>query len=317
MNAAVVNIPGQAPKYQSFPDPAPDANEDLVRVRAAGLHPLVKSTASGAHYSSSTEQKPAIPGVDGVGVLDDGRRVYFVFVRKPWGTMAEFAAAPRANCIPVPDDLDDVTAAAIANPGMPAWLSMKNRAALAPGETVLIMGATGVSGQLAIQVARHLGAGRIIAAGRNIDAISSTDVDAIISLAQPEDAIREALTSEAASGIDVIVDYLWGRPTELVLEALARRLPGSTPRAKHAPRRDRLRCRTNHHAAFGNPAQRRPKHHGQRIRRCFARNHPCRHSWNIFAGRRRNAEDSFRRARPPGKRRGRLESGGKGPPDRF
>src|SRR5579862_7728275 len=222
MNAAVVNIPGQAPKYQSFPDPTPEANEVLVRVRAAGLHPLVKSTASGAHYSSSAEQKPAIPGVDGVGVLDDGRRAYFVFVRKPWGTMAEFAAAPRANCIPVPDDLDDATAAAIANPGMPAWLSMKNRAALAPGETVLIMGATGVSGRLAIQVARYLGAGRIVAAGRNIEALSATDVDAIISLAQPEDAIREALAAEVSSGIDVIVDYLWGRPTELVLEALAK-----------------------------------------------------------------------------------------------
>jgi NADPH2:quinone reductase len=136
--------------------------------------------------------------------------------------MAERAAAPRRMCIPVPEKLDDVHAAAIANPGMSAWLSLKERAALAPGETVLIMGATGVAGQLAIQSARLLGAKRIIAAGRNVDALATANVDAIIALDQPENAIRDALAAEAASGIDVVVDYLWGRPTELLLEALAR-----------------------------------------------------------------------------------------------
>jgi NADPH2:quinone reductase len=137
--------------------------------------------------------------------------------------MAERAAAPRKMCIPVPEKLDDVDAAAIANPGMSAWLSLKERAALAPRETVLVMGATGVAGQLAIQSARLLGAKRVIAAGRNVDALAGADVDAVIALGQPEDAIRDALGAEAASGIDVVIDYLWGRPTELLLEALARR----------------------------------------------------------------------------------------------
>lgn len=223
MNAAVVEIPGQAPKYQSFPDPVAEDGEVPVRVRAAGLHPIVKGLASGSHYASAKDkQEPSVPGIDGVGVLDDGSRVYFVFVRRPWGTMAERAAAPRRMCIPVPEKLDDVHAAAIANPGMSAWLSLKERAALAPGETVLIMGATGVAGQLAIQSARLLGAKRIIAAGRNVDALATANVDAIIALDQPENAIRDALAAEAASGIDVVVDYLWGRPTELLLEALAR-----------------------------------------------------------------------------------------------
>lgn len=223
MNAAIVEIPGQAPKFGSFPDPVAEDGEVLVRVRAAGLHPIVKGLASGSHYASAKgEQEPSVPGIDGVGVLDDGSRVYFVFVRRPWGTMAERAAAPREMCIPVPEKLDDVHAAAIANPGMSAWLSLKERTALAPGETVLIMGATGVAGQLAIQTARLLGARRIIAAGRNVDALAAANVDAIIALDQPEDAVRDALTTEAASGIDVVVDYLWGRPTELVLEALAK-----------------------------------------------------------------------------------------------
>ena len=232
MQAAVVNVPGQAPKYQTFPDPTPDAGEALVRVRAAGLHNLVKSIASGAHYSSVTSG-PAVPGVDGVGVLDDGRRVYFLFVRKPWGTMAELAAAPRNTIIPVPDALSDAEAAAIPNPGMSAWISLKDRAALSTGETVLILGATGVAGQFAIQAARLLGAKRIIAAGRNVDAIAAADVDAVIALGQPEDALREAFAAEAASGIHVVVDYLWGRPTELLLEALAK---GFTTQATHRTR---------------------------------------------------------------------------------
>lgn len=223
MQAAVVVDPAQPPKYQAFPDPTPEPGEVLVHVRAAGLHPVVKSIASGAHYSSGgPSHRPIVPGIDAVGILPDGRRVYFGLVRRPWGTMAELAAAPLTMPIPVPDALSDIDAAAIANPGMSAWMSLKERAGLAPGETVLILGATGVAGQLAIRVARALGAKRVIAAGRNIDAISGANVDAIISLAQPEEAIREAFVAEAASGIDVVIDYVWGRPTELLLDALAK-----------------------------------------------------------------------------------------------
>ncbi len=222
MQAAVVNVPGQAPKYQTFADPIAQAGEAIVQVRAAGLHPIVKSQASGTHYASGDRQGPTVPGVDGVGVLQDGRRVFFGLVRKPWGTMAERAAAPQKTLIPLPDALDDATAAAIANPGMSAWVALKERAQLAHGETVLILGATGVAGQLAIQVARQLGAKRVIAAGRNLEAIAAADVDAVIALSEPEDAVREAFTKEAAAGIDVVIDYLWSRPTELLLEGLAK-----------------------------------------------------------------------------------------------
>jgi NADPH2:quinone reductase len=147
--------------------------------------------------------------------------------------MAELAAAPRKTCIPVPEKLDDVEVAAIANPGMSAWLSLQDRAALVPGETVLIMGATGVAGQLAIQSARLLGANRVIAAGRNVEVLAGADVDAVIALGRPEDAIRDAFAAEVSSGIDVVVDYLWGRPTELLLEALAR---GFKAQATHRTR---------------------------------------------------------------------------------
>ena len=97
MQAAVVSMQGQAPRYQSFPDPVAGEGEVAIQVRAAGLHPIVKAMAGGSHYAAGGEV-PAVPGLDGVGTLADGTRVYFGFVRKPWGTMAERAAAPRNMC---------------------------------------------------------------------------------------------------------------------------------------------------------------------------------------------------------------------------
>jgi NADPH:quinone reductase-like Zn-dependent oxidoreductase len=221
MKAAVVNTPGELPKFQEFDEPTVQEGEVLIHVRAAGLHPVVKSIASGAHYSASGSG-PMIPGVDGVGTLEDGTRVYFGGARKPWGTMAEGVTVPRSMYIPIPDGIDDTTAAAIANPGMSGWVALKDRASLTPGETVLILGATGVAGQLAIQVARQLGAKRIVGAGRNVDTLRSASLDEVIALNQPEDDLRKAFIAEAVAGIDVVIDYLWGRPTELLLEALAK-----------------------------------------------------------------------------------------------
>ncbi len=216
-----VNVLGETPRYQSFPDPIAGESEVVVKVRAAGLHPIVKAIASGLHYAGDTEV-PMIPGVDGVATIEDGSRVYFTFARKPWGSMCEQTVCPRSKCLPVPDGLDDATAAAIANPGMSAWLSLKERADLVSGESVLILGATGVAGGLAVQVARHLGAARVLGAGRNVDALSSSELDAVIDLKQPEDAVRDAFAAEVGKGIDVVIDYLWGRPTELLLDALAK-----------------------------------------------------------------------------------------------
>jgi NADPH2:quinone reductase len=221
MQAAVVHTLGQAPRYELFPEPEPAQGEAVIRVRAAGLHPIVKALASGSHYAAGGNL-PMVPGLDGAGALEDGSRVFFSFIRKPWGSMCERTVCPRSRCLPVPDSVDDSVAAALPNPGMSAWLSLKERARMVPGETVLILGATGVAGHLALQAARHLGAGRIIGVGRNTTAITAGSADIVISLNQPEDQISEAFRQEAARGIDVIIDYLWGRPTELLLAALAR-----------------------------------------------------------------------------------------------
>jgi NADPH:quinone reductase-like Zn-dependent oxidoreductase len=221
MQAAVVTEFGKRPRYLEFRDPVPQQDEVLVHVTAAGLHPLAKALASGTHYASSREL-PAVAGVDGVGRLEDGRRVYFLFSRNPWGTMAELAPAKRSMCVPVPDGLDDLQAAAIVNPGLSAWMSLHDRAGLDRGESVVILGATGVAGQLAIQSARLLGARRVVAVGRNVDALNGADVDRILCLNDSESAVRDAFLEEAAAGVDVVADYLWGNVAEWLLEALAK-----------------------------------------------------------------------------------------------
>jgi NADPH:quinone reductase-like Zn-dependent oxidoreductase len=226
MDAAVLHSLGKPPRFEQFPEPTPDEGEVSVHVGAAGLHPLVKALTSGSHYGS-TDELPLIPGVDGVGRLDDGTRVYFGNAREPYGTMAERTVVPLPMCIPLPDDLDDVTAAAAFNPGLSAWLALSWRAQLAPGENVLILGATGVAGKLAVQIAKGLGAGWVIAAGRNervLRTLRELGADATIRLDQPEDELTGVVAREAAdTGIHVVIDYLWGRPTEAVLAAITRK----------------------------------------------------------------------------------------------
>jgi len=218
MKAAVVHELGQPPAYDEFTDPVAGPGESLVTVTAAALSPLTRARAAGRHYSSSGGV-PFVAGVDGVGRLDDGSRVYFVLPRPPFGAMAE--RAPAAHCAPVPDGLDDVAAAALANPGMSSWAAYKERAQLQAGETVLVNGATGASGQLAVQIARHFGAKRIIATGRNRQALDALGADLAIPLADDE-TTEARFREEFARGVDVVVDYLWGRSAELLLIAAAK-----------------------------------------------------------------------------------------------
>jgi NADPH:quinone reductase-like Zn-dependent oxidoreductase len=129
---------------------------------------------------------------------------------------------PASLCVPVPDELDDVTAAALINPGVSPVMSLRVRAALRPGETVLINGATGVTGLVAVQVARRLGAGRVIATGRDQDALRrarSFGADVTIALSGDETMVDEALAEAFGSGVDVVLDYLSGSAGERILAA--------------------------------------------------------------------------------------------------
>src|SRR5215469_6984081 len=166
MNAAVLHTIGQPPRFEQFPEPIPEDNEVIVRVRAAALKPIDKQMASGSHYAAFREL-PVVCGMDGAGCLDDGTRVFFARPRPPYGSMAERAVVSRSHCFPIQDKVDDEIAAAVVNPGLSAWGALAWRAQLTRCETVLILGATGVTGKLAVQTAKLLGAGLVIAAGRN------------------------------------------------------------------------------------------------------------------------------------------------------
>src|SRR5262249_50809571 len=144
MNAAVLHQFGLPPRFEPFPDPVPIDGEAIVHVRAASLKPVDQQLASGTHFASR-HALPLVCGVDGVGTLDDGTRVFFGGPRAPYGAMAERTVVPRHFCFSVPEELDDATAAALPNPGVSAWLSLAWRARLTQGETVLILGATGIT----------------------------------------------------------------------------------------------------------------------------------------------------------------------------
>ena len=218
MKAAVIDSPERGPRFADFAEPVVADGETLIEVTAAGLHPIVRMLASGEHYGSH-DTLPMIPGIDGTGRAPDGTRVFFGGVRQPYGPMAQRAAA--AVVLPLPDGLDEVTAAAIINPGVGAWLALSRQAALQPGETVLVLGATGASGRIAVALAARMGAGRVIAAGRNQAILDQLSATVTVTLGGPDDraALAEAVGQD---GIHVIIDYLWGQPTEAAIAAITR-----------------------------------------------------------------------------------------------
>ena len=223
MKAAVVESFGMAPKYKDFAEPVAAKGENLVRVTAAGLHPIVRGLAAGTHYGS-TGELPFIAGVDGVGKLEDGTRVFFGTMRKPYGTFAEIAPAPEWIVQKLADGLPDAAAAALGNPGMSSWAALKWRANFQAGESVLILGATGVAGRLAIQIAKRLGARRVVASGRNgksLDEAASLGADAVIPLEQSAEDLKAAFQKELSeNGVDVVLDYLWGAPAQALFDAM-------------------------------------------------------------------------------------------------
>jgi len=226
MKAAVLHTLGKPPGCEDFPEPVAGDGEVLVHVHAAALKPVDKQLASGSHYASS-QTLPRICGIDGVGHLDDGQRVFFGGTRTPYGAMAERTVVRKVFTFPLPETLSDETAAAIMNPGISAWLTLVGRAKLVAGDNVLILGATGVTGQLAIRIAKLLGAARVVGAGRNqerLNTLHEIGADAVIQLDATADQLSEAFAREAgAPGFQVVVDYVWGKSAEAFFAAITRK----------------------------------------------------------------------------------------------
>jgi len=222
MNAAVVTSFDEPPHYQQFevPQPAGDG-EILVDVLAAGLHPRVRTGAAGAHYTSR-RTLPMIPGVDGIGRRQDGRRVYFAAGDDVIGTMADKAVVDVRRAVELPDGTDVAKVAAAMNPAMSSWVALRRRVPIEPGQSVLVLGATGNAGLMAVQIARLLGAGRVVGAGRDpgrLGALTSLGADEVVPLTDDQDATDRALGAAAAE-VDIVVDYVWGRPAEHAIMAL-------------------------------------------------------------------------------------------------
>jgi NADPH:quinone reductase-like Zn-dependent oxidoreductase len=213
MKAAIVVNAGEAPVYGDFKDPAPGVGESLIRVTASSISHVTRSRASGTHYSGQGAL-PLVPGIDGTGIMPDGRRVYFFMPEAPFGAMAEFSRVDDRRCIPLPNGLDDATAAAMAIPAVSSWAALVERAKLRPAETVLINGATGTSGRLAIQVAKDL---------RRLGA------DVTVPLIEDRDALEASFKREFELGIDVVLDYLWGASAETLIIAAAKAGPEGVP----------------------------------------------------------------------------------------
>lgn len=235
MKAAVIRMAGAGPVYEDFSEPASGEGMELITVSAAALSHFSKSRSSGSHYSSEGGF-PVVAGADGVGRTADGRRVYFALPEAPYGALAERTVVRARQCVAIPQGLDDVTAAAIANPGMSAWAALVERARLQRGETVLVNGATGTAGRIAVQLAKYLGAGKVIATGRNereLKEVRALGADMVVPF-RLEDAdgverYEEALIAELKQGVDVVIDYLWGTSARTIIVAIAKAVETGRP----------------------------------------------------------------------------------------
>ncbi|NUP66599.1 MAG: zinc-binding alcohol dehydrogenase family protein [Nonomuraea sp.] len=223
MKAAVLHEVGGVPRYEDFPDPVAGEGEVVIEVKAVAVENVDKAIAAGTHYASEkyVGRLPVIPAFDGVGTLPDGTVVGFGNVRLPYGALAERTVVPTGSYVPIPEGLDPavatVTASAITA------MSIRTAGGFVPGETVLVQGATGVAGRLAVKVARLLGAGRVVATGRDDDQlreVRAIGADTVINTAVPDEALARAYADAKGDGYDVVVDYLWGRPTEILLRTL-------------------------------------------------------------------------------------------------
>ncbi|MGE6352799.1 quinone oxidoreductase family protein [Flavobacterium sp. NPDC079362] len=223
MKAAVVYKKGELPKYTEFEAPTvQNENQVLLSVKAVAITNLDKGKASGKHYSSENDnQNGFVVGSDAVGLLENGTRVY---ARGITGTIAEKAIIDKNILVPLPEGISDAIAASLPNAVAGSAMALKFKAAIKSGETVLINGTTGFTGQMAIQLAKHYGAKKVIVTGRNektLKSLFALGADEVISLKQEDETIIEQLKKiHLNTPIDIVLDYLWGHPAELILTAL-------------------------------------------------------------------------------------------------
>ncbi len=222
MHAAVVTSFDSAPRYQEFPAPVPTGDDEmLIDVLAAGLHPRVRSQADGSHYTS-TDELPLVPGIDGVGRGPDGLLRYFILPGTSRGAMADQTVIDIRRSVVLPESSDIIAVAAAMNPAMSSWVALRQRVKFQAGQNVLVLAATGNAGRLAVQIAKLFGGNTIIGAGRGagrlaaLPALGATGT--VLLEGDPDDIARRL--GQAATDVDVVIDYLWGAPTAAAMLAV-------------------------------------------------------------------------------------------------
>jgi NADPH:quinone reductase-like Zn-dependent oxidoreductase len=220
MKAAVVSSFGSAPRYQDVPAPMPAGeNAMVIDVIAAGLHPRVRSQADGSHYTS-TGELPLVPGIDGVGRGADGALRYFILPDTAMGSMAEQTVIDARRSVVLPAGSDSIAVAAAMNPAMSSWVALRRRVRFRAGQNVLVLGATGNAGQMAVQIAKLLGAGAIIAAGRDRGRLAGLPALGATATVQLDGDAGARRLGQAAGDVDVVLDYLWGQPAATAMAAV-------------------------------------------------------------------------------------------------
>ncbi|WP_067475160.1 quinone oxidoreductase family protein [Nocardia amamiensis] len=213
MHAAVVTSFDAPPRYSEYPAPiAQGENEMVVDVLAAGLHRLVRARANGTHYSS-TGTFPFVPGVDAVVRDQHGNLRYAALDDSDLGTLAEQTVIDPRRSVLLPDDADPVRIAAAMNPAMSSWVALRRRIAFREGQRVLVLGATGSAGRMAVHMAKRFGAAYVIAAGRNASRLA-----ALHDLGADETVTFEQ--ADRAADVDIVIDYVWGEPSTRAMTAM-------------------------------------------------------------------------------------------------
>jgi len=222
MRAAVIERFGELPVVRERDEPKADS-ANVIEVTAAPLNPVDLSIATGKFYAG-TPPLPYVPGGEGIGHPRSGvpaDRVYFR-AAPPNGALAERAVA-NGQTVPLPEQISDGVAAALGTPGIAAYLAITRRAQLQPGETVLVLGASGVLGSIAVQVAKLIGAGRVIAAARDDRALARAKdlgADATVDLKQIE-GLTERIREASRGQLQVVIDPIWGAAAVAALEAMS------------------------------------------------------------------------------------------------
>jgi len=225
MRAAILREYDATPELGEFDDPQADGGTVAADVLAAGLNPVDIRKAAGVFPLAPKPPLPSVAGWEGVARLEDGSRVYFVDPPPPQGALAERTLIDLSATHPVPEGVDDGVAVALGIAGLAGWLALTWSAKLREGESVLVLGATGTVGQVAVQGAKLLGASRVVAAGRNERALARAaelGADATVQLGGDDLAERFRESAGDAGGFDVIVDPLWGEPGVAAMEASTR-----------------------------------------------------------------------------------------------